>query len=55
MLSSVPEMQKDLKEKVEKVESVIQTCEKNKDFLLKNLKEQEDHLRELVAHKKDSK
>lgn len=55
VLSTVPEMKSELKEKIDKVDNVINSCDKNKDFLLKNLREQEDSLRELVALKKDAK
>jgi prefoldin subunit 1 len=52
VLSTVPDLKTELNDKIEKVESVIQSCDKNKDFLLKNLREQEDSLRELVKSKK---
>ena len=55
VLSNVPELKDDLKAKQEKVQSVILQCEKNKDFLINNLKGQEDALREMVQLKKDTK
>ncbi|KAG5675110.1 hypothetical protein PVAND_005039 [Polypedilum vanderplanki] len=55
ILSSVPEIKEDLKLKQEKVEGVVVSCEKSKEVLQKNLKEQENALRELVdAKKKES-
>lgn len=55
VLSNVPELKEDLKAKQEKVQSVILQCDKNKDFLINNLKGQEDALREMVQLKKDTK
>lgn len=56
VISSVPEIKDDLKTKKEKVETVIGSCEKSKDVLSKNLKDQETALRELVdAKKKETK
>lgn len=55
VLSTVPEMRTDLQQKTKSVVEMIDQCDRNKDFLMKNLKEQEDSLRELVQHKKDMK
>uniref|UniRef100_A0A1B0CSN2 Putative molecular chaperone prefoldin subunit 1 n=1 Tax=Lutzomyia longipalpis TaxID=7200 RepID=A0A1B0CSN2_LUTLO len=51
-LSSAPEMTSELKAKQTKVDSMISQCDTNKNYVLKNLKEQEDNLRELVQQKK---
>ncbi|XP_055712756.1 prefoldin subunit 1 [Phlebotomus papatasi] len=51
-LSSVPEMTSELQGKQTKVDSMISQCDNNKGYLLKNLKEMEDNLRELVQQKK---
>lgn len=51
-LSSVPEMASELQGKQTKVDSMISQCDNNKGYLLKNLKEMEDNLRELVQQKK---
>lgn len=55
VLSTVPELHTELQEKSKKITEVIRQCDTNKDFMLKNLKEQEDSLRELVQTKKDMK
>uniref|UniRef100_A0A0K8TNR2 Putative molecular chaperone prefoldin subunit 1 n=1 Tax=Tabanus bromius TaxID=304241 RepID=A0A0K8TNR2_TABBR len=56
VLSNVDEMQKELKSKQDKCETLITQLEEKKKFLVKNLQEQEDSLRELVQQKKaDSK
>jgi len=56
VMSSVPEIKDDLKSKQDKLEAVIDSCDKSKDVLQKNIKEQENALRELVdAKKKESK
>lgn len=55
VLSSMPEIVSELKEKKEKVNEMIEQCDKNKDFLIKNLKGQEESLRELVMQKKENK
>lgn len=55
VLSSLPEIQDELKQKKEHVIEMIEQCDKNKDFVVKNLKTQEESLRELVMQKKESK
>jgi prefoldin subunit 1 len=56
VMSSIPEIKDDLKSKQDKLETVIESCDKSKDVLQKNIKEQENALRELVdAKKKESK
>lgn len=52
VMSSVPEIKQDFKQKKEKVTKVIETCDTTKSTLVKNLTEQETHLRELVDQKK---
>lgn len=52
VLSDVPSLTEEMKTKQSNFEELIGQCEKNKDFLLKNLKEQEDSLRELVQQKR---
>lgn len=52
VLSNVPSLTEEMKTKQSNFEEIISQCEKNKDFLLKNLKEQEDSLRELVQQKR---
>jgi prefoldin subunit 1 len=56
VLSSVPEIKDDLKNKQAKCETVVGKYQTSKDILTKNLKDQENALRELVdAKKKESK
>lgn len=52
VMSTVPEIKSDIKLKKEKVSKVIETCDSTKNTLVKNLQEQESHLRELVDQKK---
>lgn len=52
VLSDVPSLTDEMKIKQSNFEEMIGQCEKNKEFLLKNLKEQEDSLRELVQQKR---
>ncbi|XP_035773823.1 prefoldin subunit 1-like [Anopheles albimanus] len=52
VLSDVPTLVEQMKSKQTSFEEMIAQCEKNKDFLMKNLKEQEESLRELVQQKK---
>ncbi|XP_050100142.1 prefoldin subunit 1 [Anopheles aquasalis] len=52
VLSDVPALVEQMKSKQTSFEEMIAQCEKNKDFLIKNLKEQEESLRELVQQKK---
>ncbi|XP_058446388.1 prefoldin subunit 1 [Malaya genurostris] len=52
VLSDVLTLTDEMKTKQNNVEEMISQCEKNKEFLLKNLKEQEDSLRELVQQKR---
>lgn len=54
VLTDVQNMRADLKAKQEKCEKTLELLVKRKEFLAKSLKEQEDNLRELVKHKKDS-
>lgn len=55
VLSSVPELRTELQQKTAKCSELIEQCDKNKEFLIKNLKEQEESLRELVKHKQVAK
>lgn len=52
IMSSVPEIKSDYTQRKEKVVKVMQTCDSTKETLVKNLQEQEGHLRELVDQKK---
>ncbi|XP_053666415.1 prefoldin subunit 1 [Anopheles marshallii] len=52
VLNDVPTLTEQLKTNHASYEEMIAQCEKNKDFLIKNLKEQEESLRELVQQKK---
>ncbi|XP_058819106.1 prefoldin subunit 1 [Topomyia yanbarensis] len=52
VLSNVTSLTDEMKLKQSNFEEMISQCEKNKEFLLKNLKEQEDSLRELVQQKR---
>lgn len=52
IMSSVPEIKSDYHQKKDKVEKVMETCDSTKGTLVKNLQEQESHLRELVEQKK---
>uniref|UniRef100_A0AAG5D4P3 Prefoldin subunit 1 n=1 Tax=Anopheles atroparvus TaxID=41427 RepID=A0AAG5D4P3_ANOAO len=52
VLDNIPSLTEQLKTKQSSYEERIAQCEKNKDFLIKNLKEQEESLRELVQQKK---
>lgn len=52
VLDDIPSLTEQLKSKQTSYEEMIAQCEKNKDFLIKNLKEQEESLRELVQQKK---
>ncbi|XP_035909539.1 prefoldin subunit 1 [Anopheles stephensi] len=52
VLNDVPTLTEQLKTTQASYEEMIAQCEKNKDFLIKNLKEQEESLRELVQQKK---
>lgn len=52
VMSSVPEIKEELKQKQEKVEKVVESCDKSKGILIANLSGQESHLRELVENKK---
>lgn len=55
VLSSLPETLSDIKQQKEKVNDMLDQCEKNKEFLVSNLKSQEESLRELVMQKKENK
>ncbi|XP_052896296.1 prefoldin subunit 1 [Anopheles moucheti] len=52
VLNDVPTLTEQLKTTQASYEEMIAQCEKNKDFLIKNLKDQEESLRELVQQKK---
>lgn len=52
VMSSVPEIRDELKQKQEKVGKVVESCDKSKNILITNLSGQENHLRELVENKK---
>lgn len=52
VMSSVPEVKKELISKQDKVEKVVDMTSKSKNILLNNLQEQEQGLRELVENKK---
>uniref|UniRef100_A0A1Q3FFI4 Putative molecular chaperone prefoldin subunit 1 n=1 Tax=Culex tarsalis TaxID=7177 RepID=A0A1Q3FFI4_CULTA len=52
VLSDVPSLTEEMKTKQSNFEEIIGQCEKNKEFLLKNLREQEESLRELVQQKR---
>lgn len=54
-LSTVPDMTTELKARKEKAEQIIAEYDTHKQYLLKNVKEQEDNLRELVQQKRDAK
>lgn len=55
-MSSVPDIKNELTQKKEKVQKVVETCDKSKNVLMQNLLEQESSLRTLVdAKKKESK
>ncbi|KAL5281979.1 hypothetical protein ACFFRR_005330 [Megaselia abdita] len=53
-LTNVPQVREDLIANQEKCESAIKQLTEKKSFLVKNLQEQEDALRDLVKQKKDS-
>ena len=56
VMSSVPEVKEELKQKQEKVGKVVESCDKSKNVLIQNLQLQENSLRELVdAKKKETK
>ncbi|XP_050078759.1 prefoldin subunit 1 [Anopheles maculipalpis] len=52
VLNDIPTLTEHLQTTQASYEEMIAQCEKNKDFLIKNLKEQEESLRELVQQKK---
>lgn len=52
VMSSVPEVKKELISKQDKVEKVVDITSKQKNMLLSNLELQEQGLRELVENKK---
>lgn len=54
MLSTVPTTREELKAKQAKCDSLVEQLNEKKSYLSKSLKEQEDHLRELVQQKKDA-
>lgn len=54
-LTTVPEMTDTLKSRKQTAESIIQECDTHKQYLVKNLKDQEENLRELVQQKRDAK
>lgn len=53
-LSSVSHISGDLKSKQNKFDELIKQCDTNKEYLIKNLKEQENNLRELVQARKEN-
>lgn len=53
-LSSVSHISEDLKSKQGKFDELIKQCDNNKEYLIKNLKEQENNLRELVQARKEN-
>lgn len=53
-LSSVSHISGDLKLKQSKFDELIKQCDTNKEYLIKNLKEQENNLRELVQARKEN-
>lgn len=53
-LTTVPQVREDLNTNQEKCDSAIKALSEKKTFLVKNLQEQEDSLRDLVKQKKDS-
>lgn len=54
VLSTVPEICDELKNKGTKCESLVNQLEEKKVFLIKCLKEQEDNLRDLVQQRKEA-
>ncbi|CAD7085923.1 unnamed protein product [Hermetia illucens] len=54
VLSTVPTTREELKAKQAKCDSLVEQLNEKKSYLSKSLKEQEDHLRELVQQKKDA-
>lgn len=54
-LTTVPEMTATLKTRKETAESIIKDCDAHKAHLIKQIKDQEDNLRELVQQKRDAK
>lgn len=52
VLSTLPQMCEKLKSEQKKCDNLITQFNEKKEFLMKNLKEQEDSLRELVQQKK---
>ncbi|XP_058058470.1 prefoldin subunit 1 [Anopheles bellator] len=52
VLSDLPTLSEEMKIKLSSYEEMISQFEKNKDFLIKTLKDQEESLRELVQQKK---
>lgn len=53
VMSTVPDIKTELKTKSEKVEKVVESCDKSKGILIQNLQGQEKALRELVEAKKN--
>lgn len=54
VLSNVKDMRNDLRCRQEKCDRTLDLLNQKKEFLLKNLKEQEASLRELVKQRKDA-
>jgi len=52
--SSLPDVRQTIGKTVSELEEKVRIFEQNKDFILKDLKETENQLRELVAAKKNS-
>lgn len=53
-LTTVPQVREDLEKSQEKCDATIKQWSEKKEYLMQNLKEQEDGLRELVKQKKTS-
>lgn len=54
MLSNVQDMRAELQSRQEKCDRTLELLNQKKEFLVKNLKEQESSLRELVKQRKDA-
>ena len=53
VLSDIPELTSELQKKETSVDEMMVQCTKNKEILLKNLKDMENQLRELVQQKRE--
>lgn len=54
-LTTVPEMTSTLKSRKETAEQIVKECDTHKAYLIKQLKDQEDNLREMVQQKREAK